>query len=110
MSDFENNNIPNEAPVEPQYQAAPVAGRLPSKSKEKVVAGILAILLGSLGIHKFYLGYTTAGIIMLLISLLTFGVGAGIMAIIGLVEGIMYLTKSDEDFDATYVVGNKAWF
>lgn len=82
--------------------------------KSKVTAGLLGILLGSLGIHKFYLGYNVSGIIMLLISLVlafpTAGLSAGIMSIIGLIEGIVYLTKSDADFDASYVQNKKSWF
>ena len=64
--------------------------------KNKIAAGLLAILLGGLGIHKFYLGCTKAGVITLLVSLLTFGIGAVVMQIIGLIEGIIYLTKPDE--------------
>lgn len=79
-------------------------------ASKKIAAGILGIILGSLGVHKFILGYTKQGVIMLLISLLTFGFGAGIMGIIGLIEGILYLTKSDEDFVSTYVTGKKGWF
>lgn len=80
--------------------------------KSKVTAGILAILLGSLGIHKFYLGYTKEAIIMLAVSLLgsLIAVGPAVMGIIGLIEGIMYLTKSDEEFQATYVDAQKGWF
>jgi TM2 domain-containing membrane protein YozV len=78
-----------------------------SQESKKTVAGILAILLGSLGIHKFYLGYTTAGIIMIVISIFTCFT---VSPIIGLIEGIIYLTKSDEDFIQTYQVGQKAWF
>ena len=78
--------------------------------KQKLPAGLLAILLGALGIHKFYLGYKKEGIITLCISLLTCGIGASVMGIIGLVEGIMYLTKSDEEFQATYVDNYKGWF
>lgn len=81
-----------------------------TESCKKVPAGILAILLGTLGIHKFFLGYTKQGVIMLLVSLLTFGFGAGLMGIIGLIEGILYLTKSDEEFTATYQAGRKGWF
>lgn len=84
------------------------------ESKSKVTAGILAILLGHLGIHKFYLGYTSAGLIMLGISLvsifLTGGIGNAVIAIIALVEGILYLTKSDEEFQQTYVLNKKEWF
>ena len=91
-------------------QPAYVQQAAPAGSKSKVAAGILGILLGALGIHKFYLGYTKAGIIMLLVSLLTLGLGAIVMEIIGLVEGIMYLTKSDQEFYQVYVLGEKQWF
>jgi TM2 domain-containing membrane protein YozV len=79
-------------------------------SSKKLVAGILAIVLGSLGVHKFYLGMTTPGLIMLLVSLLTCGIGATVMAVIGIVEGIIYLTKSDADFERTYLIEKKGWF
>ena len=77
---------------------------------KKVAAGVLAILLGSLGVHKFYLGYTKEGVIMLLVSLLTCGLGASVMSIIGIIEGIVYLTKTDEEFVETYVTNQKTWF
>ena len=73
---------------------------------KKVVAGILGILLGGLGVHKFYLGYTTPGIIQLVLGIVT----CGAAGIVGLVEGIIYLTKSDEDFVETYVKNKKGWF
>ncbi len=80
----------------------------PDASK-KVSAGICAILLGALGIHKFILGYSTEGIIMLLVTLLTCGLGGAVMGVIGLVEGIVYLSKSDEEFISTYIVNKKGW-
>jgi TM2 domain-containing membrane protein YozV len=73
---------------------------------KKIVAGICAILLGWLGVHKFVLGYTTEGVIQLVIGLLT----CGLSNIIGIVEGIIYLTKSDEEFVRTYIQGRKGWF
>jgi len=75
------------------------------QENKKIVSGILAILLGYLGIHKFYLGYTKEGLIQLLLGLL-FGIGG----LIGIIEGIIYLTKTDEDFYQTYQVGKKGWF
>ncbi len=81
----------------------------PDASK-KLAAGICGILLGALGIHKFILGYTQEGVIMLLVSLLSCGILSPIMGIIGLIEGIMYLTKSDEEFVSTYVTSKKGWF
>jgi TM2 domain-containing membrane protein YozV len=77
---------------------------------KKIAAGICGILLGGLGIHKFVLGLTTPGIIMLLVTLLTCGIGSIVTSIIGLVEGIIYLTKSDEDFYQDYAVNKKGWF
>jgi len=71
-----------------------------------MVAGLLGILLGAWGIHKFYLGMTMPGILQIVITIVTCGVGG----IIGLIEGIIYLTKSDEDFHEMYVVDQKGWF
>jgi TM2 domain-containing membrane protein YozV len=82
----------------------------PPGADKKIAAGVCGILLGALGIHKFILGYTTQGIIMLLVSILTIGLAAPIMGIIGLIEGILYLTKSDEDFSRTYIQSKKGWF
>lgn len=79
-------------------------------SEKKVLAGILGILLGALGIHKFVLGYQKEGLIMLLVTVLTCGIGGAVMGVIGLVEGIIYLTKTDEEFAAIYVEGQKPWF
>jgi TM2 domain-containing membrane protein YozV len=76
----------------------------------RVLCGILGILLGSLGVHKFVNGYTKEGVIMLLVSLLTCGIGATVMSVIGIVEGIMYLTKTDEQFQSEYGSGQKGWF
>jgi len=73
---------------------------------KKMIAGILAIVIGSLGIHKFILGYTKEGIIQIVITVVTCGAGG----IVGLIEGIIYLTKSDEEFYNTYQVGRRPWF
>ena len=90
-------------PAVPTYVSAP-------GTKNHIAAGLLGIFLGVFGVHKFYLGYSKEGIIMLLVSLLTFGFGAWVMAIIGLIEGIIYLVKNDEEFYYTYEVGQKPWF
>jgi len=81
-----------------------------ASSGTKIAAGLCGILLGSLGVHKFVLGLTTPGVIMLLVSVLTCGFGAIPMSAIGLIEGIIYLSKSDEDFYDIYIVGKKGWF
>lgn len=80
------------------------------QGNKRIIAGVVAILFGTLGIHKFILGYQKEGIIMLVISLLSFGILAGLVALIGLIEGIIYLTKSDEEFYQIYQVGHKPWF
>lgn len=89
-----------------------------SGENKKVLAGILGILLGFLGVHKFILGYNQEGFILLGIFLLSFPlmcviIGAFtiyIPALIGLIEGIIYLTKTDEEFYNTYQVNKKPWF
>lgn len=76
---------------------------------KKIAAGICGILLGALGVHKFLLGYNTEGLIMLLVTLLTCGIGGAVMGVVGLIEGIIYLTKTDEEFVSTYIAGRKGW-
>lgn len=68
--------------------------------KDKTLAGILAILLGGLGIHHFYLGNLDKGVIYLLLC------WTGIPPVLGLVDGIMYLVKTDAEFQANY----RNWF
>jgi len=82
----------------------------PMDASKKVAAGVCGILLGAFGVHKFILGMTKPGLIMLLITVLTCGVGGAVTSIIGLIEGIIYLTKSDHEFCQTYVVEKKEWF
>jgi TM2 domain-containing membrane protein YozV len=72
---------------------------------KKMVAGICGILLGGFGVHKFILGYTNEGIIQIVLTVLTCGAGG----ILGIIEGIIYLTKSDEDFVRTYIQNKKGW-
>lgn len=114
---FETQGAPEYGiPADPNIAQSAYTYQTPSAAipgqKSKVVAGLLAIFLGSLGIHKFYLGYTQAGIIMLAISLIgsLVVIGPLAMAVVALIEGILYLTKSDQDFYQIYVAGNKAWF
>jgi hypothetical protein len=60
-------------------------------AKSKMVAGILGIFLGGFGIHRFYLGFTTIGIIQICVTIVTCGLGS----IWGLVEGILYLVGTN---------------
>jgi TM2 domain-containing membrane protein YozV len=90
-------------PPDPMVPPSQVPPDLPSK---KLAAGILGILLGGLGIHRFILGDVTGGILRIVITVLTCGVGS----LIGLVEGIIYLVRTDEEFYQTYVVQRRPWF
>jgi TM2 domain-containing membrane protein YozV len=80
------------------------------RASNKIAAGICGILLGWLGVHKFILGYTGAGLIMLLVTVLTCGLAYPVMHVIGLIEGIIYLCKPDDEFVRVYVDGRKEWF
>lgn len=93
----------------------------PYRSEKKLTAGILAILLGALGVHKFYLGYSTEGAILLLstliiiplLTLITCGIGSALFPavfIIPIVEGVIYLTMNDRQFDETYLKNKRPWF
>ena len=76
--------------------------------KSKIVAGLLALFLGNLGVHRFYLGNTKAGIINLVLFILILPIP--ILMLISLIEGIKYLTMSQEKFNQEYVYGHRAWF
>jgi len=73
----------------PQGQASTTAR--PSE-KSRVTAGVLALLLGGLGIHKFYTGAWGWGIVYVLL------VWTYVPAVVAIVEGIRYLVLSDADF------------
>jgi TM2 domain-containing membrane protein YozV len=81
---------------------------------KRLAAGICGILLGAFGVHKFIIGQPRAGAIMLattiLGGLLTSGLAAIAMNVIGIIEGVFYLTKSDATFYNEYIIGGKAWF
>ena len=89
---MENQNFQNPSPT---YQ-----------ENKKILAGVLAIMLGGFGVHKFILGYTKEGVLQILMSFFS----CGLAGIIPFVEGIIYLTKSDEEFYQIYQVGRRPWF
>jgi TM2 domain-containing membrane protein YozV len=97
------------------YQIYPL--KFTNKSKDKLVAGLLALFLGCFGIHKFYLGFPVPGLIFLLINTtgiplncVTFGMPIVTTAMISFIEGIIYLSKTDSDFYQSYVIDKKEWF
>lgn len=92
-----------------QPYVAPTVGE-----KDHVAAGLLALFLGWLGVHKFYLGYNTSGFIMLgtsiLGGILTLSVASWAIWVIAIVEGIFYLSKSQTEFEQMYVINKREWF
>lgn len=76
--------------------------------RNKTTAGLLALFLGGFGIHKFYLGFTGPGVICLLGTI--FLIGIPVIVPIVFIEGVIYLTKSDEEFEQLYVIEKKKWF
>lgn len=88
--------------------AAPVIGE-----KNRMVAGLLALFLGSLGVHKFYLGRTRAGLVMLAawaLGWMLFFVPTLVVWAISTVEAVIYMTRSDAQFHETYQLQGKDWF
>ena len=113
-----SQTCPKCGAIQPTYlgEASRSAGKLQvdpavrEAGSTKLAAGLCGILLGSFGVHKFVLGMTTPGIIMAAVTVLTCGIGSVAMGTIGLIEGIIYLTKSDDEFYETYIVEKKPWF
>jgi TM2 domain-containing membrane protein YozV/cold shock CspA family protein len=76
--------------------------------KNKWIAALLAFFFGPLGVHKFYLGQTGAGIIMLIGTIII--IGLPFTMLISFIELIVYLVKSEQQFYEDYVVRKKSWF
>ena len=74
-------------------QPAPAYGMAPydPQAKSKLAAGLLGIFLGGFGVHRFYLGFTKIGIIQIVVTIFTCGIGS----LWGFVEGILYLVGSN---------------
>ena len=81
-----------------------------SVNKSKAASVLFAILLGWLGVHKFYLGHSGKGIVIILAGVLTIGLGLLITVPLTIIEGLIYLSKSDEDFERIYVQEKRGWF
>ena len=94
----------SQMPQQSSYQPPVPPFNKEEVAQKKLITGILAIVLGGFGVHRFMLGDTTGGVIRLLLGCVCVG------GIIGIVEGIIYLTKSDEQFYQEYMVQKKAWF
>lgn len=98
----------NEGAASDIYQDQAASG-----SSKKIPAAILAFFLGVFGAHKFFLGYNKQGVIMLLTFIFGFillGIPSMVIGVIAFVEFIIYLIKSDDEFENTYVNASKPWF
>ena len=77
-------------------------------------AGMLAVVLGAFGMHKFYLGYHTQGFLLLLGTILlgtvSFGLGALAIWLVAIVEGATYFAMPQDEFERIYVEGTHNWF
>src|SRR5690348_4522279 len=91
VPEFAADIKPPPAFTPPPLSPVAVSGYSDPRASNKIAAGVCGILIGSLGVHKFILGYTGAGLIMLLVTVLTCGFGGIVMHLIGLIEGIIYL-------------------
>ncbi|MBD2774718.1 TM2 domain-containing protein [Iningainema tapete] len=91
-----------------------MANLTPSHATKQLMSGYCGIIFGGFGIHKFILGYPAEGLIMLFISLaggyFTYGFTLLIMQLVGLIEGLIYLNKSHEEFVSTYFINKQGWF
>jgi TM2 domain-containing membrane protein YozV len=97
-------------PVNPYEPTVPPGDGPRYDESDRFIAAALAFLLGGLGVHKIFYGATSAGITMLLISILPICMGFAITVPISIIEGVIFLTKSPEEFHRIYRVEKKGWF
>lgn len=100
---YNNYSNPNPGNYSP-WDANDVFATSPVTGKSRGVAALLAILLGALGIHYFYIGKNTAGIVFLLVSILSCGFAAVVVEILALITGIKMFCTTNQCFDRDYVL------
>jgi TM2 domain-containing membrane protein YozV len=71
--------------------------------KSRGIAGLLAILMGWCGLHYFYIGKTNAGVLFLLIAVLSCGIFATITTIVSIIQGVLFFTSTQEEFEFKWV-------
>lgn len=70
----------------------------------RIAAAVIGVFCGSVGIHRFYMGHTNAGIVYLVVGVVTAGT---VTSVVGLIDGIIYLLATDEEFAAKYLHNDK---
>ena len=106
-------NLPNypDQPMSPDATTRMM--RYDSAKKSAGLTYLLWFFVGALGVHRFYLGQWGVGALMLACTLLgwaLFFIPNGIIGAIALVEGVIYLTRSDAEFHDRYEIGRRPWF
>lgn len=125
-AEWKGKNVPNNgAQVDFVISDGAAVGVYPAVqsvggSKNKIVAGLLALFLGYLGLHKFYLGYKSEGLVLVAVFVfsaffifvqpLFFVLLVPLACLVSFIEFIIYVCKSDVEFDAVYVRGRRPWF
>ena len=112
-SQLPKNGLKVDFSIEGEHAKAIYAIASNVGASKKVAAALFAFFLGAFGAHKFYLGYTKQGVIMLLIFLFGFillGLPSVIIGLIAFIEFVIYISKSDEEFEQTYIINKKVWF
>ncbi len=71
--------------------------------KSRGIAGLLAILMGWCGLHYFYIGKTSAGVLFLLAAILSCGILATITTIVAIIQGVLFFTSTQEEFERRWV-------
>jgi TM2 domain-containing membrane protein YozV/phage FluMu protein Com len=71
--------------------------------KSRGVAGLLALFLGAVGLHYFYLNKTTAGVVFLIVSLLSCGILATVTWIVSIIQAVLFFTSTQEEFERKWV-------
>lgn len=111
---MEQSNPKQESWNQPFQEARPQY----TQDNKRILTGVLAILLGHLGVHKFVLGYNNEGFLILIATVIGYAtlcifIGIFVLvltSLVGLIEGIIYLTKTDAEFYEMYQKNKKPWF
>ena len=109
QTQFGNGN-PNQQPSSVSYLPYANVPVYNPHTSNRIAAGLTAIFFGYFGVHKFLMGSTGAGLTMMLISILSCFTLWPLMALIAIIEGIIYLCKTEEQFFQDYVLNKRSWF
>ena len=110
----EEDAVQKQAASAPSLQVHSMGPVTPTFQKSHIVAALLAFFGGMFGMHKFYLGYNKAAFTMLAVTviggIITLGLAGAVVWVIAIIEGVIYLTKTQSEFDKVYVRGQRDWF